>query len=249
MMRNWGNGSMIKISALLVRKSGTARDEFQDYWRRVHGPSIISIPEARRRVAKYVQSHTLPNWFPFLAGDGPLYDGVAEIWCNSVEDAQQIFAEPKLQEVLTSGEAKFLDPGRAVILVTTQYLVYQRPGAAIHGGVKLFELPVRRPTLSRSECHKYWQNMHAPLVLGAAEMIKPLRRYVQSHCLEDGAAGLPPMRYDGMAELWFDGVADLQACFGRQSLEKVHPDEPKFVDPGHSSALIAKEYVLYEAAE
>ncbi len=238
---------MIKISALLVRKSGMTRDEFQEYWRRVHGPSIISIPEVRRRAAKYVQANTLPNWFPFLAGDGPLYDGVAEIWCNSIEDAQQIFAEPKLLEVLTAGKEKFLEPGRTVILVTTQYLVYQRSEAAIHGGVKLFELPVRRSNLSRSECHRYWQNTHAPLVLSAAEMIKPLRRYVQSHCLEDGAAGFPPMRYDGMAELWFDSVADLQPCFGQQYLEKVHPDEPKFVDPEHSSALVAKEYVLYES--
>ena len=59
---------MIKISELLVRKAGMSRGEFQDYWRRVHGPLVMSIPEIRRHVVKYVQSHTQPDWFPFLAG-------------------------------------------------------------------------------------------------------------------------------------------------------------------------------------
>lgn len=86
------------------------------------------------------------------------------------------------------------------------------------------------------------------LVLGATDMIKPLRRYVQSHSLADGIGGLPPMRYDGMAELWFDNAEDLEACFGRQYMDVVHPDEPNFVDPTRSSALVAKEYLIYERA-
>jgi hypothetical protein len=45
---------MIKIAELLVRKSGIGRAEFQDYWGRVHGPLVMSIPEIRRHVAKYV---------------------------------------------------------------------------------------------------------------------------------------------------------------------------------------------------
>ena len=51
---------LIKVAELLVRKNGMSRAEFQNYWRRVHGPLVMSIPEIRRHVAKYVQSHTLP---------------------------------------------------------------------------------------------------------------------------------------------------------------------------------------------
>jgi hypothetical protein len=56
------------------------------------------------------------------------------------------------------------------------------------------------------------------------------------------------MRYDGMAELWFDSVEDLKVCFGPQYMDVVHPDEPKFVDPQRSSALVAKEFLIYERA-
>jgi uncharacterized protein (TIGR02118 family) len=237
---------MIKISEVLVRKPDMSRGEFHDYWKRVHGPLVMSIPEIRRHVIKYVQSHTQPDWFSFLAGDGPAFDGVAEVWCENIHDAQLMFEEPKFAELVVPDEKQFLDVSGTVILLMSQHLIYQRPGAPIHGGVKLFELPARRREMTRSECHRHWRDIHAPLVLGSADMIKPLRRYVQSHSLEDGAAGLPPMRYDGMAELWFDTIDDLKACFGRQYLEAVHPDEPRFVDPSRSSALVATEYVIYE---
>lgn len=237
---------MIKISELLVRKAGMSRGEFQDYWRRVHGPLVMSIPEIRRHVVKYVQSHTQPDWFPFLAGDGPRYDGVAEVWCESVDDARKMFEEPKFRELVTPDEKEFLDLSGTVILLMMQHEIHQRPGQPIHGGIKLFELPSRRRDMTRSECQRYWRDVHAPLVLGVPEMVKPLRRYVQSHCLQDGTAGLPPMRYDGIAELWFDSIEDLSACFGPRYLEIVNLDELRFVEPARSSALVAREYLIYE---
>jgi uncharacterized protein (TIGR02118 family) len=171
--------------------------------------------------SQILQSHTQADWFPFLAGAGPLYDGVAEVWCEGIEDAQQLFAEPKFAQLIAPDEENFLDTGKTVILLMTEHVVYQRSGAPILGGVKLFELPVRRRDMTRVECQRYWRDVHGPLVLGAADMIAPLRRYVQSHCLADGSAGLPPMRYDGMAELWFDTIEDLRACFGPQYMKTV----------------------------
>ena len=35
---------------------------------------------------------------------------------------------------------------------------------------------------------------------------------------------------------------------GRQYMDVVHPDEPNFVDPTRSSALVAKEYLICEPA-
>jgi len=237
---------MVKVTILLVRKKGMSREEFQDYWRAIHGPLVMNIPENRRHVRKYVQSHTLSDWFPFLAGEGPLYDGAAEIWCDSLEEALEMFAEPKYRELIYPDELKFLDLNNRVILVTKEYLVYQRSKAAIHGGVKLFELPVRREDMTRAQCHQYWMDVHGPMVLDCPQMIAPLRRYVQSHSLEEPVPGIEPMRYDGMAELWFDNSEDLLASFGTQYMERVHPDEPNFVNLEKSTAFAAKEFIMYE---
>ncbi len=168
---------MIKISELLVRKKDMSLGEFHDYWKRVHGPLVMSIPEIRRHVVKYVQSQTQPDWFSFLVGDGPLFDGIAEVWCESIADAQLMFEEPKFAEVVTPDEKQFLDMSGTVILLMSQHLIYQRRAAPIHGGVKLFELAARRREMTRSECHRHWRDIHAPLVLRSDEMIKPLRRY------------------------------------------------------------------------
>jgi len=76
-----------------------------------------------------------------------------------------------------------------------------------------------------------------------------MRRYVQSHALDDPVPGIPPMPYEGLAELWFDSTADLLACFGDQYLERVHPDEANFADPDKCTAFPAREYVIYERGE
>lgn len=237
---------MVKITMLLVRKPGMSREEFQDYWLNVHGPLVMSIPEIKRHVVKYVQSHTLSDWFPFLVGNGPLYDGAAEIWCNNLEEVQAMFAEPRVEEEVYPDELEFLNLDKTVVLVMNEHLVYQRRGADIHGGVKLFEVPVRKQGLTRAQCHKHWLEVHGPMVLNSPEMMAPMRRYVQSHSLEEPVPGIPPMPYDGLAELWFDSKEDLLESFGDQYMERVHPDESNFADLDKCTAFAAREYVIYE---
>ena len=237
---------MIKITILLVRKRGMSREEFQDYWRTVHGPLVMSIPENRRHVRKYVQSHVLSDWFPFLAGEGPLYDGAAEIWCDSLQTGLEMFAEPKYEELIYPDELKFLDLDKTLTLVMNEHLIYQRPNAPVHGGVKLFEVPVRREGMTRAQCHEYWRDVHGPKVLDCPQMIEPLRRYVQSHSLEEQVPGTKPMRYDGLAELWFDNKKDLLKCFGPQYMERVNPDERNFVNLEKSTAFATEEFIVYE---
>ena len=99
--------------------------------------------------------------------------------------------------------------------------------------------------MTRSECQRYWRDVHAPLVSGFPRWSS--RCGVMSSLIAcDGTAGLPPMRYDGIAELWFDSIEDLSACFGPRYLEIVNPDELRFVEPARSSALVAREYLIYE---
>ena len=238
---------MIKVVELLVRKPGMTRPEFHEYWRNVHGPLVMSIPEIKRHNVKYVQSHTRAEWHPFLAGSEPLYDGAAEIWLDSLESALALFAEPAFADLVVPDEEQFLDRAKTEILVLTEHLVYQRPGAPVHGGVKLFEVPVRAQAMTRAECHRYWQDVHGAMVLDTPAMVLNMRRYSQSHTVDDALVPmLPPMRYDGLAELWFDTDDDLSACFGPEYLATVHLDESTFVDLAQATAFLATEHIIYE---
>ena len=90
------------------------------------------------------------------------------------------------------------------------------------------------------------RDVHGPRVLDCPQMIEPLRRYVQSHSLEEPVPGNEPMRYDGMAELWFDNKEDLLKSFGAQYMERVHPDEANFVNLEKSTAFAAQEFIMFE---
>jgi EthD domain len=49
---------MIKVSVLLKRKPGMSPAEFYRYWKDVHGPLVLGVPELMRHVRKYVPLST-----------------------------------------------------------------------------------------------------------------------------------------------------------------------------------------------
>ena len=50
---------MIKVCELVRRRPGMSVEEFQAYWRDVHGPIVAALPGLRR----YVQDHPLPGGY------------------------------------------------------------------------------------------------------------------------------------------------------------------------------------------
>lgn len=112
----------------------------------------------------------------------------------------------------------------------------------------------RLPTLSRAEFHSYWRDRHAPLVLSHAEALK-IRRYVQLHTEAAGAiSGMlrqsrgGPVEYDGVAELWWNSLADLEAAFateaGRAAGAQLLEDERRFIDLRRSPLFLGEEHVI-----
>ncbi len=111
----------------------------------------------------------------------------------------------------------------------------------------------RRPDLSREAFYDYWLNQHGPLVRRHQAALR-MRRYVQVHGRElKLAAGMAaargaPAPYDGVAELWYDGIDDLEAMAsdpaarraGRELLE----DERKFIDHANSPLWFGEEHEI-----
>ena len=107
--------------------------------------------------------------------------------------------------------------------------------------IKFTILLRRHPALSREAFVAYHRDKHAPLFCALAEVRQHVRRYVQCHAMPVPLPGLPPVRFDGITELWFDDLAALQAVFtAPRYLEVIRPDEAKFLD------LAGCEFVLSE---
>ena len=109
---------MIKYIICATRKAGMTHEEFSAYWRHQHGPLVRSVPEFMRHVRKYVQCHLVGDAVPLgAAGD---YDGVAELWFDSVEELMNAFNEPRYLEIIRPDELKFVDLSKCISFVTEE---------------------------------------------------------------------------------------------------------------------------------
>jgi len=58
--------------------------------------------------------------------------------------------------------------------------------------------------------------------------------------------GVAPSGRDSLVTLWFNRMEDLQEEFtGTFYQEKLHPDEPNFIDPSRSYGVVTREVVVY----
>lgn len=107
---------MIKLVFTVRRKAGTSREDFQRYWYDSHGPLVRSKAKALR-IRRYVQTHLLE-----AAANGALahsrgsepehYDGVAELWWDSMDDFLAAGASPEGRAAsaeLLADERTFID--------------------------------------------------------------------------------------------------------------------------------------------
>lgn len=111
--------------------------------------------------------------------------------------------------------------------------------------IKFTILLKRNPSLSHAEFVEYHKTSHAPLFMSIPVVQQTVRRYVQQHALPVELPGLPPVKYDGMTELWFDDVAAIARCFGDEEyLATIRPDEAKFLDLHACDFIVSAETVI-----
>ena len=97
--------------------------------------------------------------------------------------------------------------------------------------IKFTILLTRKPSLTREEFIDHHRNRHAALFMSVPVVQQTVRRYVQQHAIDATLPGMPPTKYDGITELWFDDVDALARCFSDPAyLEKIRPDEDSFLD-------------------
>jgi len=121
---------MIKLTFCLHRLPSLSRDDFQRYWHEKHAP-LVARHRATLRIVRYVQMHSASASLndAIRAGRGApeMYDGVAELWWNSLEDIQAATASPEGQAAgreLLEDERKFIDLSRSPLFFGAEKLIF-----------------------------------------------------------------------------------------------------------------------------
>ena len=112
---------MVKYIICATRKSGMTWEEFDAYWKNHHGTVVKSVPEFIRHVRKYVQCHLVKGAMPLGAAGN--YDGIAELWFDSVEELEKAFNEPQYLEIIRPDELKFVDLSKCMSFITEEVQV------------------------------------------------------------------------------------------------------------------------------
>ena len=118
---------MVKLVFCLTRLPHLSSEEFQRYWRERHGPLVRESAKALG-IRRYVQVHTLdtPVNEALRRGRGgpPAYDGVAELWFDSLEALAAAGATPEGKAAgrrLVEDEKTFIDLARSPVLVAEEH--------------------------------------------------------------------------------------------------------------------------------
>ena len=249
---------MIKLAVLLKRKKDLSFEEFDRYWDGPHGDLVVGIPEFTRHVRRYSQSHLID---PTYGGEGMAwkradFDGIAEVWFDNLESMTAAFNERRFVEVVGPDDRKFIDPDSVSIMVTREIEKIPLNGKP---GVKLSVVIKRRQGMSFAEFDHYWDVTHGAIVTGVADFTRHVRRYVQSHVVteytgEGDSSKLTSQwgkaAFDGIAELWFDSIADMVAAFNEPAFMKtIAPDDEMFVDPTGTQLFTLKEVQKFPVME
>jgi len=115
---------MIKLTFCLHRLPHLSREAFQEYWLNEHGP-LVRAQQQILAIKRYDQVHTLTTPLDDLlrAGRGApeSFDGVAELYWDSVDSMAAASASPQGQEagrILLEDEQTFIDLARSPIFLT-----------------------------------------------------------------------------------------------------------------------------------
>ncbi len=109
--------------------------------------------------------------------------------------------------------------------------------------IKTIGLLTRKSDWTHERFVRHWVDTHAPLAL----KVPGLRRYVQNHIRGERTRAdiqATAVEIDGIAELWFDDQAALEAAARTPEMKALHADGALFI--GRIKSWVVEEKVVIE---
>jgi uncharacterized protein (TIGR02118 family) len=125
-----GGTAVVKLVYVIRRREGLSAEEFRRYWLEIHAPKVINVAKDIR-ARRYVQSHTLDTplnqAFADSRGLSPFYDGITEVWWDSLDELTAAASSPEgatAFKMLLEDEQQFIDLTRSTIFMTEEHEIF-----------------------------------------------------------------------------------------------------------------------------
>lgn len=100
--------------------------------------------------------------------------------------------------------------------------------------IKLICFVRRKEGMSSDEFHRYWRDVHGPLVARTRSGQHALR-YEQNHSVSDDDG------YDGVTIQWYSSVEDFYASIREDDYAEINADIEKFLDTSRLQFVLTEE--------
>jgi uncharacterized protein (TIGR02118 family) len=123
---------MYKLTFCIRKRPDLDVAAFRKHWLEIHGPLARGLADALG-FHTYIQSHTIEPEFneAVVAGRGmaPPYDGLAQVWWNSVDEAMAAFNSPagiEANKLLIEDEPNFVDLAACTAFLTEEFEIFKK---------------------------------------------------------------------------------------------------------------------------
>jgi uncharacterized protein (TIGR02118 family) len=217
---------MYKLISTLKKLPHLSADEFWSHWLDHHVEHVLALPEVK---------HYRINGALTRPGHSPAFDGVAEIWVETLDDARTL-QQARLAGPLAESRARFTDVSQTRTVLTQERVILPEPpeGSA---ELKLCEVVYRRPDLTFEQFDRHWAEQH-PIPV---KRLQGLIGYLQHPAVQ---AADQPLPYDGHVMVWFDTLENARQSLRTPEGAAVLADEKLFVDGSRIERVAVREQRL-----
>jgi len=108
--------------------------------------------------------------------------------------------------------------------------------------IKTVSLLVRKEGSSHEDFVKHWRDIHGPLALACPGVARYLQTEIKSSSFRTDGVGPLDVAVDGIAELWFEDQAALDAFSASPATRRLREDGTKFI--GRQISFATEEKVI-----
>lgn len=118
--------NVVKFVMCVTRKDGMSKEAFRDYWENNHGKYFTKNAH-KMNALKYIQTYTVDTpmnkYIKDSRGMREPYDGVAEVWFESMQSLQEGMSSPdgqKLGAYLLEDEKNFINHNKSTAFIAQE---------------------------------------------------------------------------------------------------------------------------------
>ena len=195
---------------LIRKKADWTTNDFKAYWHDKHGPLAARAPNLRAYWQNAV-TERLQRGIDFARGSWD-FDGFSQLWFDDTEQADHAFKNSEMAAALIADEQRFL--GGLHIITASQHVVVEVPEEPKRGTLlKRISTLKRRPDITEDDFRREWV-AHRDLVRkmpgvgGYRQNVVIARERIKGQ-----GCNYDDLPIDGIALLWFENPATLEAAF------------------------------------